>query len=107
MSSRRVLVSAVFGLVALANVGRAQEPNDDFDDGVIDPLMWSWGWDRTGIGGPGAGSWQGSHDEIIAADGYLRIRVFGPTSGNTFGGWAWLQSQYDYNDGFNHVINFR
>ncbi len=80
---------------------------DDFEDNVTDPSLWVWGGlNRATTGGQG-GSWQWSHEEVIdPADGYLSMRVWGPTSGNTFGAEAWVRTLYDYNDGLNHLINF-
>lgn len=88
------------------SAGAGSSWSDDFEDRVIDSSLWEWGGARRGIGGFGAGSWQWSHEEVVATDGYLRIRVWGPTSGNTFGGEAWVRTRYDYNDGSDHLINF-
>lgn len=77
--------------------------SDDFEDGVINPSLWEWGGARHGVGGSG---WDWSHEEIVASDGYLSTRVWGPTSGNSFGGEGWVHTTYDYNDGLDYTINF-
>lgn len=79
---------------------------DDFEDGVIDPSLWEWGgrqlWEVPG------NDWDFSHQEIVdPTDGYLKIRVWGPTSGTSYGAEAWVRTKYDYNDGSDYVINFR
>lgn len=79
---------------------------DDFEDGHIDSSIWQWGGARTGVDGFGSGGWQWSHDEVDAQDGHLRIRLWGPSSGNTYGGWAWVRTRQDFNDGRNHLVNF-
>ena len=83
---------------------------DDFEDGVIDPNMWVLGGSKRGCGPPcggNTGSWDISHNEIIdPSDGYLEMRVWGPSSGNTYGAEAWVRTSYDFNDGENHTINF-
>ena len=79
---------------------------DDFEDGVIDPLLWEWGGARRGVGGFGSGSWDWSHEEIVESDGYLSTRVWGPESANTYGGEGWVRTTYDYNDGLNYTIGF-
>ncbi|MCK4659312.1 MAG: right-handed parallel beta-helix repeat-containing protein, partial [Phycisphaerae bacterium] len=76
---------------------------DDFEDGVIDPALWEWGGMHRGFSG---GGWQWSHDEIVASDGYLSTRVWGPTSGISYGAEAWVKTTYDYNDGLDYTINF-
>ena len=83
-----------------------QSPRDDFEDGVIDSSLWSWGGARRGMEF-GGGSWQWSHEEVVSTNGYLSIRVWGPTSGGTYGGEGWVRTKYDYNDGFGHVIDFQ
>lgn len=81
--------------------------SDTFDDGVLNPALWESGGSRRGVGGYGSGNWQYSCEEISAPDGFARLRVFGPTSANTYGADSWLTTTCDYNDGKNHVINFR
>ncbi len=80
--------------------------SDDFENGVIDPSLWEWGGARRGGFTPGSGSWDWSHEEIVAPDGYLSTRVWGPTSGITYGAEVWIRTMYDYNDGLDHTINF-
>ena len=77
---------------------------DDFEDGQIDVGLWSWG--GAPRGNPG-GSWQWSHEEIPGSDGYLSIRVWGPTSALSHGAEAWIRTQDDFNDGGHYAINFR
>jgi hypothetical protein len=78
-------------------------PVDDFENGVIAASQWVWdGLNRATSGGQG-GNWQWSH---VESNGYLEMRVWGPTSANTFGGEAWIRTLYDYNDDQHHVINF-
>jgi hypothetical protein len=76
---------------------------DDFEDGVVDSSLWVWGGNRSGYGGVGVGIWQWSHTE---AGGSLQLRVWGPASGITYGGEAWVRSKSNFNDGLNHMINF-
>ena len=78
---------------------------DDFEDGVIDSNLWVWGGALRAA--PSGNGWQWSHEEIIDTDGYLKMRVWGPTSGISHGAEAWVRTQYDYNDGLNYIINFR
>ncbi|MCK4625309.1 MAG: hypothetical protein KAV00_08370, partial [Phycisphaerae bacterium] len=80
---------------------------DDFEDGVIDSSLWVVGGSKRGGFEPGAGDWQWSHDEIVASDGYLRTRVWGPESGITYGAEGWVRTTYNYNDGSDYIINFR
>ena len=79
---------------------------DDFEDGTIDTGLWDVGGWKWGVGGIGSGGYSWSHDEIQATDGYLRARIQGPTSGNTYGAAARVRTKYNYNDGAEHVINF-
>lgn len=93
------------GTALLDNVRLTVPVCDDFEDGALNSAVWTWGGktDR----GVGAGSWQFSQEEFVGTDGYAKLRVWGPTSGNTHGAEAWIRTQYDYNDGSNHIINFR
>jgi|GEM_PF-3560102 len=80
---------------------------DDFEDGVIDAGRWTWGGLNRSYAGAPSGSWQWSHEEVgEVADGHLRMRVWGPTSGGTYGAEAWVRTLYDFNDGMNHVVDF-
>ena len=108
MLLRKLAMLAVVLLMFCVPLAHGQSTwNDNFEDGVINPTLWAWAGERFGIGGCGAGSWDWSHEEIVAPDGYLSMRVWGPTSANTFGGQAWVRTLFDYNDGGNHIINFR
>jgi len=80
--------------------------SDDFEDGVIDSSLWVVGGNKTSYLYQPAGDWQYSHDEIIATDGYLESRVWGPASGNTYGAEAWIRTTQNFNDGGDYVINF-
>jgi hypothetical protein len=79
---------------------------DDFGDGSIDPAIWVTHGYKGGVGGVGAGSWQYAVDEHASPVGYLQARVWGPTSGNTYGAEAWVRTVKDFNDGQQWVINF-
>lgn len=82
---------------------------DNFDDGVIDFDLWVVGGAARSYQEvpPDVGSWQYTWGETVANDGYLWLRVAGPTSGFTYGAEAWVRSRYDFNDGRDHIINFR
>ena len=57
-----------------------------------------------GSGDLGGGNWTTSETEH---SGYVELSVQGPTSGNTYGAESWIRTTYDFNDGKDHVINFR
>jgi|GEM_PF-3837598 len=84
--------------------------SDDFEDGVIDSSLWvtgdaKRGWNPSNLSD--TGNWDYSHEEITdPIDGYLNMRVWGPTSGNTYGAEAWVRTSTDFNDSANHIINF-
>ena len=83
--------------------------SDAFEDGAIDGSLWVVGggargtWRDSPIG---SGHWQYSNEEVVADDGYLQARVWGPASGNTYGAEAWVRTSTNFNDGKNHVIDF-
>ncbi len=95
------IVSSVFGDPILY---------DDFEDGVIDTGLWVVGGAKRGWSesqGTGIGNWSYSWEEIIdLSDGYLSGRVWGPTSGNTYGAEAWVRTVYNFNDGKSYLVNF-
>lgn len=96
----RTLLSTAIVIFA----GSAIAVSDDFEDGVIDPSIWSYGGIKRGwYGDPGGGSWTSSQTEH---DGYVELNVTGPTSGLTYGAEAWIRTRQDYNDGQSHLINF-
>ncbi len=95
-------------------VGDAEETlADDFEDDSINGELWVVGGQKRG---PGIGwdnsvsQWEISHVETAYhegdPDGFLQMRVYGPTSGNTYGADAWIRTAYDFNDGKSHLINF-
>lgn len=103
---RLCLMICVFGLI-LSGVGTAEGAiYDDFEDGVIDTDLWVTGGAERGFGWPNAGIYQWSHEEVIAEDGYIRERVNGPATANTYGSEAWIRTVYNFNDGKDHLINF-
>ncbi len=82
---------------------------DDFEDGIIDVTQWAYGGAKRGPyswSPVGEGSWTFSHDEVVAADGYARMWVQGPTSGNSYGAEAWIRTVHNYNDGGCYTMNF-
>lgn len=84
--------------------------SDDFEDGAINTSLWATGGAKRGPNPSypiGVGNWQYSHQEIMdPIDGYMSVRVWGPTSGITYGADAWIRTVYNFNDGQSHVINF-
>jgi len=76
---------------------------DDFANGDIDAGLWVWGGAKRGVGGYGSGDWQWSHTE---SGGALRVRVWGPESGDTYGADAWVRTKHDFNDGRSYLVNF-
>jgi len=99
-------VTLVIGIAGQpdSSAGAGSSWSDDFENGVSDASLWSWGGFRRGVD---TGNWQWSHQEVVATDGYLLMRVWGPVSGNSFGGEAWLRTLFNYNDGADHRIDFR
>lgn len=81
-------------------------PSDTFEDGSIDTGLWDYGGRRFSWTPSDQGSWTWSHDEVIASDGYLENEVNGPLSANSYGAVAWTRSEYDFNDGMSHVLDF-
>jgi len=107
MSKRQMsIVLAVVILSAGATTSFAAPVwSDDFEDGVINPALWTYGGTdgseaNIGFGG---GVYQWDHYE---EGGRLRTRLFGPSTGITYGGAAWIQTKYDFNDGNDYTINF-
>jgi len=100
----------LFTLVAVMFIFAHPVPaasTDNFEDGVIDGSKWVVGGQNRGYAGSPAGSWQWSHQEITdSSDGYLKARVWGPYTGNTYGAEAWIRTTQNFNDGGNYVINF-
>ncbi len=80
--------------------------SDDFEDGNVDSSKWVTHGYKGGVGGVGTGDWQYSLSEIMATDGYFQARVWGPTSGNSYGAEAWIRSSKNFNDGQMWSINF-
>lgn len=82
---------------------------DNFEDGVINDSLWKWGGEKWGWQKhpPGDGNWEISHQEVVdPTDGYLKMRVKGPPSGNTYGAEAWVRTKHNFNDGNFWTINF-
>lgn len=91
-----------------ANVSVA-DFTDNFEDGVIDTSLWVIGGAKRGpyqSSPTGVGNWTYSHNEIVDSDGYLKMRVEGPTSGISYGAEAWVRTKHDYNDGQSYLLNF-
>jgi len=84
--------------------------SDDFEDGEINDSLWVWGGAKRGWNPSNpsdTGNWKYSHKEITdPMDGYLQMRVHGPTSGNTYGAEAWIRTTQNFNDGNSWTINF-
>jgi len=77
---------------------------DDFDDGSINTTLWTYGGAKSAwTNGITGGDWSWSH---VESGGDLEMRVWGPTSGGTYGAAAWLQTKYNFNDGKSYLINF-
>jgi len=77
--------------------------SDDYDDGVIDTSLWVFGGGKRGWQQrpPGDGNWNYSHEEVVdPTDGYLKARVWGPRSGNTYGAEAWVRTFYNFKASF-------
>ncbi len=102
---------SVFFLTLGAQAGADAVPySDHFEDGIINTNLWVLGGAKRAWA-PDAppqytGNWSHSHEEVVAADGHLLLRVWGPTSGMTYGAEAWVRTTYDFNDGKNYLVNF-
>lgn len=108
--------SSVVSMVAVVLIpflwqyeAEAQTLSDDFEDGVINYGLWdvgggARGWQTTDRVGTGPWSW--SVTEVGTGDGYLGARVWGPSTANTYGAEAWIQTHYNFNDGKFHLIDF-
>lgn len=83
--------------------------SDEFEDNAIDSQLWVTGGRRISWTSSNEGSWTWSHDETVfdagAPDGYLRLGVQGPSSGNSYGAISWVRTTYDFNDGSDYVVN--
>jgi len=97
---RTLMVSAL--VVCIAPPARGDIIwSDDFEDGVIDPDLWT-------IEGRYTGPWAFLHQEVLQPpDGYLEANLHGPTSGNTYGAEAGVRTDYDFNDGTDWLIDFK
>jgi len=103
---KALLLCWIAACVLLGVANRAVALSDNFNDGSINPFLWVTHGYKGGIGGVGAGSWQYSLTEVPATDGYLQARVWGPTSGLTYGAEAWARTTTNFNDGRPWLINF-
>ena len=103
----RTVLGGVLCLLLVPAVAMAAERFEDrFEDGQIDGSLWYTHGYKEGVGGIGAGSWQYTFTEPAGQNGYLQARVWGPTSGNTYGAHAWVRTRADFNDGGSWLINF-
>jgi hypothetical protein len=84
--------------------------SDGFQDNSIDTSLWSVGGRRYSWTPSDQGSWVHSQNESVYdpgnPDGYLRLRVSGPYTGNSYGAISWIRSNYNFNDGVSHLLNF-
>ena len=81
--------------------------SDDFEDGSINTNRWVVGGRRVSWTPSDQGSWQWAHDEITdLSDGYLRTRVWGPGSANSYGAVGWVRTVDNFNDGSDYCLNF-
>ncbi len=65
----------------------------------MDASKWITGGEYNGASGS---TWAWSFTEI---GGMIDVRVWGPTSGTTYGASVWVRTVYDFNDGNKHIIN--
>ena len=100
------LITFICGLLLLVADVSVADFSDDFEDGVIDTSMWAFGGQKRSYLQMPAGSWDWSREEITNTDGYLQVRVYGPTSGVTYGHDAWIRTKHDFNDGKSYLVNF-
>ncbi|MFQ5495007.1 MAG: hypothetical protein ACE5EX_06460 [Phycisphaerae bacterium] len=103
-------MAVIAGVACFASAALGQPTTcDDFEDNSIDSTLWVTGGRRISWTPSSQGSWNWFHDETILdtgdPDGYLRLRVQGPGSANSFGAIAWVRTTQDFNDGVDHIIN--
>ena len=92
------------GVILRADVLAQVVFEDDFDDGSINTALWTYGGAKNSWNmDPNGGAWSWSH---VESGGDLKMRVWGPASGDTYGAAAWLQTKYNFNDGKSYIINF-
>jgi hypothetical protein len=114
MDRVRVLFALLLTIIIGLHRGTAQASAsctliDDFEDGAIDSGIWVVGGAGRGTFAtdpPESGPW--SHQEMEVTDptdGFLELRVTGPTSGNTNGAESWARTVQDLNDGEFHFID--
>jgi len=110
MKRRFIFVLVIIVSVCSTNSQAIEVFSDDFEDGVIDTSLWSVGGGARGwsqYGPIGSGPWSYSNQEITdPTDGYLKCRVWGPGTANTYGAEAWVRTAYDFNKGQTYLINF-
>jgi len=101
------LIVVLTVLIMVSDAMAAIGFTDDFENGSIDTNRWVVGGRRTSYTSSDQGSWQWQHDEIIdSSDGYLRTRVWGPTSAGSYGAAGWIRTVDNFNDGMNYTLNF-
>jgi hypothetical protein len=103
------MVALALIYVVYPSLGSAQTPSDDFEDGWINYTWWDIGGGARGWRATdpiGTGPWSYSVTEVGTGDGYLSAGVWGPATANTYGAQAWIQTDYNYNDGQFHLIDF-
>ena len=107
MKKSAALAGAIFLVIfiSFAYVDAAVLYEDNFEDGSINNSLWIYGGQKLGNEGVG-GDWNWMHEEIMAPDGYLKARVWGPYTGLTYTGAAWVRTTKNFKDGESHIINF-
>lgn len=100
-----VIIHLIFSAVFASGIQEAQalEISDHFNDGVIDSALWVTNAYHCGIS---AGSWQSSFTEGAGPGSYLEARVWGPTSGGTYGLETDVIGTNDFNTGDSWLVNF-
>ena len=105
-----VVVFFVFAVGAPPTLAAPGVFSDDFEGATINGNLWSvggrpWSWTSSD-----SGSWTYTEQQPIYdpgdPDGYLRLQVAGPYTGNSYGALSWIRTNYNYNDGARHVLDF-
>ncbi|MHB1034471.1 MAG: PEP-CTERM sorting domain-containing protein [Pirellulales bacterium] len=109
MPQRTILcrILLALGLTMPTTVWAAEVMVDDFEDGAINPENWVVGGRPLSWTFEDRGSWTWSEEEIVDPnDGYLRLRVNGPYTDDSYGAASYLRTTRNFNDGKPHTINF-